>query len=111
MGKFDDILRDINDFGRYQHVRYFLICLAGLLPPITTYINSFILPFPKFTCNNNLGSRHEHELEKSSVNANHMCHYISNGTVHKCTSWQYDHTFYTSTLTEEVYTSFYLNPI
>lgn len=48
MVKFEDILADIGDFGRYQRLRYFLICLAGLLPPIATYINSFITALPDY---------------------------------------------------------------
>ena len=31
---FDDVLKEINDFGIYQKLRYLLICLAGLMPPI-----------------------------------------------------------------------------
>jgi hypothetical protein len=31
MVNFDDILFEINDFGKYQKIRYFLICLAGML--------------------------------------------------------------------------------
>jgi hypothetical protein len=31
MVNFDDILFEINDFGKYQKIRYLLICLAGML--------------------------------------------------------------------------------
>ena len=31
--KFDDFLHTINDFGRYQKLRYFCICLTYMLPP------------------------------------------------------------------------------
>ena len=44
MAKFDDILFEINDFGKYQKIRYFLICLAALLPPVVTYVHSFMAP-------------------------------------------------------------------
>lgn len=30
---FDDFLHMINDFGRYQKVRYIFICLTYMLPP------------------------------------------------------------------------------
>jgi OCT family organic cation transporter-like MFS transporter 4/5 len=101
MGKFDEILSEINDFGRYQRVRYLLICLAGILPPITTYINSFVVPFPQFKCNNIALSDDDDATTNSSFRTDATCSYTSNGTTHKCTSWQYDHTFYESTLTEE----------
>jgi hypothetical protein len=29
---FDDFLHTINDFGRYQKLRYILICLTYMLP-------------------------------------------------------------------------------
>ncbi len=47
MKKFDELLFDINDFGRYQKINYFLICLAGLLPPIATYIHIFLAASPE----------------------------------------------------------------
>ena len=31
--KFDDFLNTINDFGRYQKIRYASICLTYMLPP------------------------------------------------------------------------------
>ena len=46
MAKYDDMLSDINDFGTYQKIRIMLICLAGLLPPIATYMHSFIAAVP-----------------------------------------------------------------
>lgn len=48
MTKFDDILFDLNDFGKYQKIRYFLICIAGLLPSIATYIHSFLAASPDY---------------------------------------------------------------
>lgn len=48
MVKFDQVLQEINDFGKYQKIRYALICLAGLLPPIATYIHSFTAAQPHF---------------------------------------------------------------
>jgi hypothetical protein len=49
MTKIEDILDNLNGFGRYQKIRYFLICLTGLLPPIASYIHSFIAASPKYT--------------------------------------------------------------
>lgn len=34
MVSFEHLLQEIDDFGIYQKVRYLLICLAALLPPI-----------------------------------------------------------------------------
>ena len=41
MGEYENLLSEINDFGLYQKLRYLLICIAALLPPIVTYIHSF----------------------------------------------------------------------
>lgn len=40
--KYDDLLNEINGFGKFQKLRYLLICLAGLLPPMSTYVYSFL---------------------------------------------------------------------
>ena len=45
MVSFETVLNEINNFGFYQKFRYFLICIAALLPPIG-YL------FPKFDQNN-----------------------------------------------------------
>ena len=34
---FDELLIELNDFGKYQKFNYFLICLASLLAPISKY--------------------------------------------------------------------------
>ena len=47
MAKYDDILSDINDYGVYQKIRVLLICIAGLLPSIATYMHSFIAAVPR----------------------------------------------------------------
>ena len=106
MGKFEDILYDLNDFGRYQKLRYFLICIAGILPPISTYINSFVLPLPKFKCNSSddLYDSLNESTSSSSVslmNLNNQCEYVVNGTVRECTSWLFEKKYYQKTLTEE----------
>ena len=46
MKNFDQMLYEINDFGRYQKRNYFLICLAGLIPPIATYMHIFMAATP-----------------------------------------------------------------
>jgi hypothetical protein len=46
MVKFDELINEIDDFGAYQKLRYFLICIAALLPPIATFMHSFIAANP-----------------------------------------------------------------
>lgn len=48
MTKVEDILENLNGFGKYQKVRFTLLCLSGLLPPISSYIHSFIAASPKY---------------------------------------------------------------
>lgn len=48
MTKLEDVLENLNGFGRYQKIRYTLVCLSGLLPPIASYIHSFIAANPKY---------------------------------------------------------------
>ncbi|CAF0776174.1 unnamed protein product [Adineta steineri] len=48
--KFDDFLNTINDFGRYQKVRYFCICLTYMLPAVMVYTWSFAAAIPSFRC-------------------------------------------------------------
>ena len=48
MTKIEDILESLNDFGQYQQIRFALVCLSGLLPPIASYMHSFIAASPKY---------------------------------------------------------------
>ncbi|CAF1392284.1 unnamed protein product [Rotaria sp. Silwood1] len=48
--KFDDFLHTINDFGRYQKIRYIFICLTYMLPAIMVYTWSFTAAKPSFRC-------------------------------------------------------------
>jgi hypothetical protein len=48
MNKIEDIIENINGFGKYQKIRYILICLSGLLPPIASYMHQFIAASPKY---------------------------------------------------------------
>ena len=41
MAAYENVLSEINDFGLYQKLRYLLICIAALLPPIGLF--SFFL--------------------------------------------------------------------
>jgi len=105
MVNYDDVLNEINSFGRFQKIRYGLICLAGFLPPVIAYYHSFIASNPDHRCT-------LPELENDAFFANttqysnqsltlEKCHYTQNGTKHKCSQWVFDKTYYESTLTEE----------
>ena len=48
MLKIDDVIENLNGFGNYQKVRFVLLCLSGLLPPIASYMHSFIAASPKY---------------------------------------------------------------
>ncbi|CAF2673341.1 unnamed protein product [Rotaria sp. Silwood2] len=50
--KFDDFLILINDWGRFQKVKYTIICLTYMLPPIMVYTYSFTAATPNFRCRN-----------------------------------------------------------
>jgi hypothetical protein len=107
MVKFDNILSEINGFGRYQKFRYALICLSGLLPPLVVYLHSFIAANPAHRCTNENISNDFYNtsvfnytdeqmvLEKCSIT-------YYNSTKLKCDKWVFDKKYYQSTLTEEV---------
>jgi len=47
----DDIVEKLNGFGKYQKIRYFLICLSGFFPPISSFMHSFIAASPAYRLN------------------------------------------------------------
>ena len=103
MVTFDDILFEINDFGKYQKIRYLLICLAGMLPAIVTYLHSFTAAKPAFRCAN---PYIENDLFTNNNTYENLlfdkCFIQSNSTKEACTKWVFDKTFYETTLTEDV---------
>ncbi|CAF4079065.1 unnamed protein product [Rotaria sordida] len=52
--KFDDFLKLINDWGKFQKVKYTIICLTYMLPAIMVYTYSFTAATPNFRCRNPL---------------------------------------------------------
>ena len=108
---FETVLKEINDFGKYQKVRYFLICIAALLPPIVTYIHSFVAANPGHRCKNpydvNDSFSRNSFLNLSSIKSLDECSITyfkgeNNSTyTEKCDEWVFDETFYQSTLTED----------
>ena len=111
MVNFDNLLKEINDFGIYQKLRYALICLAALLPPIVTYMQSFIAPKHPYRCKNPF-------FENDSYSINHFADdsitsaglvkldrcsiTYQNNSTEVCKEWVFDRTYYQKTLTEEV---------
>jgi hypothetical protein len=57
MVDFDEILYEIDDFGIYQKIRYFLICLAAMLPAMVTYLHSFTAANPDHRFDNRFLTR------------------------------------------------------
>lgn len=91
---FEDIFLDINDFGKYQYIRLGLILIGSLITPIVTYISIFVAPNPDHVCKHIDGhDKHESVYEQCSI--------VTNGSQYNCKSWDFDKTYYQSTLTEE----------
>lgn len=106
MGKFDEILFEINDFGKYQKIRFYLICISALMPAIVTYVHQFIAAKPPFKCDLSNQIFYNHSIANVSSD---QCSYYFNGSEYPCDAWIFDKTYYQSTLTEEV--SFYIYKI
>lgn len=97
MSGFDIILKEINEFGPYQKLRYFLICLAATIPGFVTYIHSFMAAKPDYICNQ---TEFPGNVSYSNITYN-KCSYSVNNVEHDCNSWSFDKTYYESTLTED----------
>ena len=48
--KFDTFLATVGDWGRFQKIKYTLICLTYMLPPIMVYTYTFTAAIPDFHC-------------------------------------------------------------
>jgi len=128
--QFDDFYQTIGAFGRFQKSKYFLVCLAYMLPPIIVYTWAFTAATPSFRCRvsfedmsdvqipDNILRRYipsesqcrEHkstisvrECQRCYQSVNRSDHYDKNSEPLKaCTSYIFDRTYYESTLVEEV---------
>ncbi|XP_077861901.1 solute carrier family 22 member 6-B-like, partial [Saccoglossus kowalevskii] len=58
--KFDEILKTLGDFGKYQQLQYLLVCLASACSAWHTYANSFV-----------------------SASSDHYCRLLENQTYHE----------------------------
>ncbi|CAF2389953.1 unnamed protein product [Rotaria sp. Silwood2] len=50
--KFDTFLETVGDWGRFQKVKYTIICLTYMLPPIMVYSYTFTAATPNVRCQN-----------------------------------------------------------
>lgn len=128
--QFDNFYQTIGTFGRYQKVKYFLICLTYMLPPIMVYTWTFTAATPSFQCglpNDDLSDNRIdyhtpsesqcreykkqisiHECQRCYLSTNKSYMYDeNNGALQACTSFIFDRTYYQSTLVEEVSSLFF----
>ncbi|CAF2089270.1 unnamed protein product [Rotaria magnacalcarata] len=50
--KFDTFLETVGNWGRFQKVKYIIICLTYMLPSIMVYSYTFTAAIPKYRCRN-----------------------------------------------------------
>ncbi|CAF0992061.1 unnamed protein product [Brachionus calyciflorus] len=119
MSKLEDILENLNGFGKYQKIRYVLLCFSGLLPPIASYIHSFIAANPGYICQDtdlSIGTNLSHLFYGQGYKnrckilkfQNKSTYYLSSSdytnnehNLENCKNWFYDKTYYKKTLTEQ----------
>jgi hypothetical protein len=122
--KFDTFLATVDDWGKFQKVKYTLICLTYMLPPIMVYTYTFTAAIPDFRCQNpelifndsysNVSNQlfdlkytptkeqcHK-EQKHLSVKECQRCYTQSNGSLEKCDKYVFDKLYYKKTLVEEV---------
>lgn len=127
--KFDTFLATVGDWGRFQKIKYTLICLTYMLPPIMVYTYTFTAAIPDFRCrtpdelttdsytneSNSLfasqyrptESQCQAEQKKVSVKECQRCYARTNSAtggpmLQKCDQFVFDKLYYERTLVEEV---------
>lgn len=123
--KFDTFLAIVGDWGRFQKVKYTLICLTYMLPSIMVYTYTFTAATPDFRCaypdimstdqyrqSSNTSSDSKYKPTEVQCNAKQKgisikecqrCYIQSgNGTLETCNHYVYDRTYHEKTLVEEV---------
>ena len=125
--QFDEFYQTINAFGRYQKVKYFLICITYMFPPIMVYSWSFSAATPSFRCQTPVENsstliiapdvlrRYQpsesqcHQYQKQiSLSECQRCFQIDprnlsqDEPLTRCKSFVFDRIYYQSTLVEEV---------
>jgi hypothetical protein len=128
--QFDCFYQTVGAFGRYQKVKYLLICLTYMLPPIMVYTWTFTAATPSFRCRIPIDDLSENDIaddvlhryiptesecreykKQISIRECQRCYLSKNtsnyyseneGPLKACTSFIFDRTYYQSTLVEEV---------
>lgn len=130
--KFDTFLATVGDWGKFQKVKYTLICLTYMLPPIMVYTYTFTAATPNFRCqnpeltsddnynvdsNNIFNSRYKPTKEQCKSEIKHLslkecqrCYYTqsklpfhqNSSQLEKCNKYIFERVNYEKTLVEEV---------
>lgn len=118
--QFECFYQTVGSFGRYQKLKYFLVCLTYMLPPIMVYTWTFTAATPVFQCRtsseefNANWSRYMpsesqcREYKKQiSIDECQRCYRNGNasddqGPLQECENFVFDRTYYRTTLVEEV---------
>ena len=127
--KFDTFLASVDDWGKFQKVKYTLICLTYMLPPIMVYTYTFTAAIPNFRCRNPdlisndgyntednqlfysryrpMAKQCEDEQKHLSLKECQRCFIRENQTrsneeLKQCDRYVFDRTHYEKTLVEEV---------
>lgn len=109
MTSLETVLKEVNDFGLYQKSRYLLICLAGLLPAIVTYIHSFAAPNPQHRCKNPYDANDTFATVPdlfgniSKISQCQISYFSEDNSTYEvdCNEWVFDKQYYQTTLTED----------
>jgi hypothetical protein len=119
MTNFDDLISELNDFGKYQKLRHTLVSFSMVIGPIITYVASFTGANPSHRCSNIFNSNDSYLdgvsfYYNQSSNTNYTFNKCEieietrsiNGTtfkeIQKCNEWVFDKTYYQTTITEDV---------
>lgn len=125
--KFDDFLATVGDWGKFQKVKYTLICLTYMLPPIMVYTYTFTAATPNFRCANpsitsgdtytnssniRFYVQYKPTIQQCKEQQGHLsiseCQRCflqtgyGGGNIEPCQEYVFDKTYYTRTLVEEV---------